>query len=55
LPLWTSSGEPSLVQIAAYFAADRDGRRRKTTPCNNGIHATRGISMTRGSDRNSAR
>ena len=50
-----ASGEPSLLQIIAYFFADCAGRVRRITPCRISIQTTRGISTTRGSDRNSAR
>ena len=40
--LCTSSGEPSLVQIARYRLADRDGRVLRMTPCRSGFHAQRG-------------
>ncbi len=46
------SGEPSLVQIFAYFAADCFGRVLRMMPLRIGHHSSRGTSTTRGSDRN---
>ena len=51
----TASGEPSGVQMAAYFAADFAGRLRSTMPCRIGSQTKRGSRTTRGSERNSAR
>jgi hypothetical protein len=53
--LCRSSGEPSLCQISPYFFADRAGRVVSTNAYRIGSHASRGISTTRGSTRNSAR
>ena len=51
----TFSGEPSAVQIAAYFSADFFGRVLRMMPLRISHHTARGISTTRGSDRNSFR
>src|SRR5882762_5838454 len=48
----TLSGEPSLVQIFAYFSADCFGRVLRMMPLRIGHQTSRGISTTRGSDRN---
>ena len=53
--VWTFSGEPSAVQIAAYFAADFFGRVLRMMPLRISHQTARGISTTRGSDRNSLR
>jgi hypothetical protein len=49
------SGDPWSVQIDAYLAADLAGRVRRITPLRISHHSARGISTTRGSQRNSAR
>ena len=41
--------------LVAYFCADLDGRELRITPCSSGVQSARGISITRGSDRNCAR
>ena len=48
-------GEPPSVQMRAYLAADCAGRVRRMMPCSIGSQAARGISTTRGSERNCAR
>ena len=50
-----ASGEPSGVQIAAYFFALARGRIRRMIPCRIGHQSTRGNSTTRGSPNNPAR
>src|SRR5690349_9361783 len=49
------SGEPSGIQMAAYFFALALGRRRRMMPCRMGSHNHRGSSTTRGSPSNPAR
>jgi hypothetical protein len=51
----TRSGEPSGVQILAYFLADWLGRVVSTKAYRIGSHSVRGISITRGSERNCLR
>ncbi|MNN26720.1 hypothetical protein D3C81_1402350 [compost metagenome] len=55
----TSSGEPvicaSRSQIDSYFMADARERNGRISPCRIGSQARRGISTTRGSDKNAFR
>ncbi len=53
--VWTFSGEPSGIQICAYFSADFFGRVLSMTPFRIGHHAHCGISTTRGLLRNCLR
>jgi len=50
--VWTRKGDPSAVQMASYFLADLAGRVGRMRPCRMGHQRMRGISTTRGSDRN---
>jgi hypothetical protein len=47
--------EPSAVQILAYFEAERRGRVFRMIPWRMTHHSMRGISITRGSDKNCSR
>src|SRR5712691_599260 len=49
------TGDPSDVQMLAYFCADFLGLELSTKACRIGNQRTRGISITRGSDRNCPR
>jgi len=53
--VWTSSGEPSGVQIDAYLCADFFERNGRIAPFRMNHQTAFGISTTRGSDRNSFR
>src|SRR5437879_12839080 len=55
LSVCTFSGEPSGDQIRAYLLADFFGLELSTKPCSIGNQSARGISITRGSDRNCSR
>src|SRR5258706_14873230 len=55
LSVCTFRGEPSEDQMLAYFRADFLGLVLSTKPCRIGSQSARGISITRGSDRNCLR
>src|SRR5258705_11100335 len=52
LSVWTLSGDPSDVQMLAYFFADFLGLELSTKACRIGNQRTRGISIKLGSERN---